>query len=126
MDVTFEAKFEYTDFSPTAGSKFGGQLVTIRGGHFSDNPQDNPIKIGYEYTSGVIHYCDIISSQDDEVKCRMRLDYNRPAGEQELIVFASTYEEAKCSAPVCKLTFLDTDALPTVEVATASYDLASG
>ena len=41
-------------------------------------------------------------------------------------MFASTYEEAKCLAPVCKLTFLDNDQLPTVEAATAGFDTASG
>lgn len=56
----------------------------------------------------------------------MRLDYSRPAGNQELILFASTYEEAVCEASTCELTFLDSDALPTVENATPSYDSTLG
>ena len=32
-----EAKIMIESFSPTQGSKFGGTLVTITGGHFSDN-----------------------------------------------------------------------------------------
>lgn len=117
---------EYTDFFPKEGSKYGGQLITIFGGVFSDDPLKNPVKIGYEYISGVIHYCDVVSTSLDEVQCRMRLDYNRPAGKQELILFASTYEEAKCSASTCELTFLDSDQLPTLDVATASYDASVG
>ena len=35
--VEFEAKIMIESFSPTQGSKFGGTLVTITGGHFSDN-----------------------------------------------------------------------------------------
>lgn len=58
--LTVEVK--YTDFNPKAGSKYGGQLVTIDGGVFSDDPLKNPIKIGYEYTSGVIHYCDVVTT----------------------------------------------------------------
>lgn len=62
--VRFDSLFEITDFNPKVGSRYGGQLVTIEGGHFSDNPLENPIKIGYEYTSGVIHYCDIVTTSD--------------------------------------------------------------
>ena len=35
--VEFEAKIQIESFSPTQGSKYGGTLVTITGGHFSDN-----------------------------------------------------------------------------------------
>ena len=56
----------------------------------------------------------------------MRLDPERKAGEQELIVFASTFEEAECKADVCKLTFLDEADLPSIDQATASYDAATG
>ena len=92
----YEVKFEFTDFNPKAGSKYGGQLITIDGSHFSNDPLKNPIKIGYEYISGVVHYCDVLESADTQIKCRMRLDYEREAGDQELIVFASTFEEADC------------------------------
>ena len=76
----YEVKFEFSDFNPKQGSKYGGQLMTIDGGHFSDDPLKNPIKIGYEYISGVVHYCDIITSSDAQITCRMRLDYDRKAG----------------------------------------------
>lgn len=79
--LTLTSKIEYTDFNPKAGSKYGGQLITIDGGVFSDDPLKNPIKIGYEYISGVIHYCDIVSTSANQIQCRMRLDYNRQAGE---------------------------------------------
>jgi len=55
--------------------------MTIEGGHFSDDPLKNPIKIGYEYISGVVHYCDILTSSDALITCRMRLDYDRKAGD---------------------------------------------
>ena len=38
-----------TDFSPRSGSKYGGTLVTITGENFSDEPLDNPVKIGDHY-----------------------------------------------------------------------------
>lgn len=107
--ITFTARFEYTDFNPKTGSKFGGSLITIDGGHFSQDPMKNPIKIGYEYQSGVVHYCHVLESSDSQIKCRMSLDFSRPAGEKELIVFAGTYEEATCSASTCMFEFVDTD-----------------
>lgn len=36
-----------TDFNPKTGSVHGGTLITIDGFHFSKDPQDNPVKIGY-------------------------------------------------------------------------------
>ena len=50
-------KIAITNFYPTSGSRYGGTLVTIEGGVFSDLITDNPVKIGYEYLSGVDHYC---------------------------------------------------------------------
>ena len=74
----------------------------------------------------MVHYCDVIESSDTEIKCRMRLDSRRKAGEQELIVFSSTFQEADCKAPDCKLKFLDSDELPTVQYALPAYDEATG
>lgn len=41
-------------------------------------------------------------------------------------MFASTYEEAKCKANTCELTFLDTDMLPTIENKFVTYDTTFG
>ena len=76
-DVEFEAKIQIESFSPTQGAKFGGTLVTITGGHFSDNIQDNPVKIDYTWVGGVDHYCYVKETSDNEIKCRMATDYNR-------------------------------------------------
>ena len=54
--------------------------MTITGGHFSDNIQDNPVKIGYETVSGVDHYCYVEETSDNEIKCRIASDYNRDSG----------------------------------------------
>ena len=63
--VTFEAKIEVTDFNPKQGSRYGGTLITITGGHFSDKITDNPVKIDYEWVKGVDHYCYVKSSSDN-------------------------------------------------------------
>jgi hypothetical protein len=60
--VTFTAKIEVTGFEPRQGSLYGGTLLTISGGHFGTEATDNPVKVGYEYSSGVDHYCYVISS----------------------------------------------------------------
>ena len=113
-----------TGFYPTQGSLYGGTLVTITGGHFSDLATDNPVKIGYDYLSGVDHYCYVVStSQGDNVDaydtegvitCRTAVDYAREPGPTELIVFASTFEEAVCEFGDCTFTFLEAAELPTI------------
>ena len=60
--VTFEAKIQVADFNPKRGSKLGGALVTITGGHFSDKITDNPVKVDSEFVRGVDHYCYVKSS----------------------------------------------------------------
>ena len=41
-------------------------------------------------------------------------------------MFASTFEEAKCKAATCDFTFLEPDALATLENKIVSYDAVSG
>lgn len=113
--VTFTAKIEVLDFQPRQGSLYGGTLLTITGGHFSDLITDNPVKVGYEFSSGVNHYCYVESSSDSEIKCRIAEDYSREDGMQEVIVFASTFEEATHADPTqSDFQFLPASALPTV------------
>lgn len=99
-DVTFAATFEITDFTPKTGSVYGGTLVTITGRHFSDDdPTQNPVKIGYEYITGTDHYCYIVETSEYEIKCRTAIDTGRQPSTTEVIVFASTSEEASCNVP---------------------------
>ena len=121
-DVEFEAKIQIESFSPTQGSKFGGTLVTITGGHFSDNIQDNPVKIDYTWVGGVDHYCYVKETSDNEIKCRMATDYNRQAGSAEVLVFAATYEEATYADGLDPMfTFLEPDSLPTISTYTKEF-----
>lgn len=93
--VSFEAIAQYSSFSPTSGSIYGGTLLTITGNHFSkDDIQKNAVKVGYEYQSGIDHYCYLISTSDTEIKCRIATDLNRVPENQEVIVFLGTSEEA--------------------------------
>jgi len=45
--ITLTTKGIVTNFSPKTGSVHGGTLITIDGYHFSDDYQDNPVRIGY-------------------------------------------------------------------------------
>ena len=113
--ITFEAKIQVLDFTPKTGSVFGGSLVTITGGHFSDVITDNPVKFGYNWVGGVNHYCYVQSSSDSEIVCRMATDYSRSAGDAEVIVFASTSEEATWAPGVDKyFNFLSSEMIPEV------------
>jgi hypothetical protein len=124
--VTFTSKIEIADFQPRQGSLYGGTLMTITGGHFSDKITDNPVKVGYEFSSGVNHYCYVISSSDNEIKCRIAEDYSREAGDQEVIVFASTFEEAThVDFDNKDFTFLPSNSLPTITDVDADFTYAN-
>jgi hypothetical protein len=52
----------------------------------------------------------------------MSTDYTRLAGNAEMIVFASTFEEATYADGVNKMfTFLDTDSIPTISTFTVDF-----
>ena len=97
--------------------------MTINGGHFSDLITDNPVKIGYQIVGGVDHHCYVQTTRDDQITCRMGRDYTRKPGEAELIVFASTSEEATIAPGLHKyFNFIDSDALATISSMTQSFD----
>ena len=122
-DIVFDVIFEVTDFNPKTGSQYGGQLVTITGRHFSDVITDNPVKIGYEYISGTDHYCYVLETSEYEIKCRTAEDFNRGTDTTNVIVFASTSEEAFCNEPGgCEYTYVDVSTLATLTTASSSYD----
>jgi hypothetical protein len=52
-----------TDYNPKRGSVHGGTLVTITGYWFSNDPLDNPVRIGYDD-------CMVEESSATEIKCR--------------------------------------------------------
>ena len=79
-DQTLTALFLVEDVQPRTGSQWGGTLITITGKHFSDVKTDNPVKIGYEFTSGTDHYCYVESTSEFEIKCRMAVDFKRGVG----------------------------------------------
>ena len=97
--------------------------MTITGQHFSDVITDNPVKIGYEYISGTDHYCYVLETSEYEIKCRTAEDWNRVTDTTNVIVFASTSEEAFCNeGGGCEYTYVDVSTLATLTTASASYD----
>jgi hypothetical protein len=125
-DLQLEVILEVTDFSPKTGSQFGGTLLSIQGGPFDNEITDNIIKIGYEYMSGTNHYCTVVETQENEIKCRQAVDFGRQTGSTTLIVFASTYEEGVCNVvDGCQFEFVDVNTLATLLSATAAWDPAS-
>lgn len=61
--ITLKTIGKVTDFNPKSGSVHGGTLITVDGYHFSDDYQDNPIRIGY--TDCMVEY-----SSPTQLKCR--------------------------------------------------------
>ena len=77
-----------TSVSPLQGSKYGGALVTISGENFSNEVSDNPVKIGD-------NYCYVLTSSTTQITCRTDLLTSNTLGDQMVIVFLKTSEEAK-------------------------------
>ena len=76
-----------TSVSPLTGSKYGGTLITILGENFSHEPLDNPVMIGDEY-------CYVKTSSPTKITCRTDLLVENKVGDQTLLVFLKTSEEA--------------------------------
>jgi hypothetical protein len=113
--LSFEAVGTITDFTPSTIGVNGGALITISGYHFGDVDTDNPVKVG-RYT-----YCYVQETSEYEIKCRVDEQPSFDAGEDELIVFLRTSEEATCQLTDCMITIIDTG-LPTVSSMSAYWD----
>lgn len=104
-----------TSISPTTGSVYGGALITITGVNFSDEPLDNPVKIGD-------HYCFVQTSSPTEITCRTDYLLDQDTGDALLIVFLKTSEEAATESDL-----LFTYITPSAEVTdiTTTFDEAT-
>lgn len=63
------------DFSPKTGSIYGGTVITITGENFSDDPLDNPVKIGE-------HYCFVLTTNTTQITCKTDLLPNEGFGSE--------------------------------------------
>lgn len=89
LDSDFQLDVHGTVHSvtPLSGSKYGGALVTITGENFSDNPLDNPVKIG-------ANYCYVITTSPTEITCRTDMLHDQMVNSELVLVFLKTSEEA--------------------------------
>jgi len=111
--VTLTAVGKVTGFSPKQGSIHGGTLVTIDGYHFSTVATDNPIRMGYTD-------CLVESTSTTQIKCRTVARHEGTTGEDDLVVFLRTFEEAVCDVVGgCKFTWTDSSFVTSFDV---SYD----
>jgi hypothetical protein len=65
-DLQLSVQSKIIGVSPLSGSIYGGTLVTITGENFSNEPLDNPVKIGN-------NYCYVITSSPNQITCRTDL-----------------------------------------------------
>jgi hypothetical protein len=111
--ITLQTVGNVTDFYPKTGSVHGGTLITVDGYHFSDDYQDNPIRIGYTD-------CMVEVSTPTQLKCRTEPRVSGELGDDptdDFIVLLKTYEEAVCGVNGgCKYTWTDSAKLTSYEV----------
>jgi hypothetical protein len=124
----FRALVEVTEVIPSESSVLGGAELTLRGGVFQEAIEDNIVKVGAQWWSGIDHYCymtEVISA--NEIRCRLPLDRNREANNPyDVIYFLSTFEEGNqnCGASGgegCLHTFIPVAEMP--QVATTAPNL---
>lgn len=84
-----------TGYSPTSGSIYGGNLLTIQGTNFGTAITDNPVQLSFGGAQGSLN-CFVQTTSATEITCRIDSDTtNQTAGQgAELIVFLKTSEEA--------------------------------
>lgn len=58
-----------TSITPSSGSIYGGTVLTITGVNFSNEPLDNPVKIGNLATTS--KYCMVMTSSTTKITCRV-------------------------------------------------------
>ena len=85
--LSLEVVGKITDFNPKTGSFLGGTLITIDGVNFSEDPLDNPVKVGD-------HYCLVETTSSTQITCRIVETGLKTSESAEIIVFLRTTEEA--------------------------------
>lgn len=112
--ITLTLVGKVTDFHPKRGSIHGGTLVTITGYHFSEDPQDNPVRIGWED-------CMVESTSETEIKCRTMATSREEDHKQDFRVYLKTYEEAACDVDPCTFQWVK-EGLPKVLSYSTAFD----
>ena len=87
IPLALEVISKITGFTPQSSSYLGGQLVTIDGVNFSDDPLDNPVMVGGSW-------CNVLTTSATQITCRIAERTATEASTSELIVFLRTSEEA--------------------------------
>ena len=107
-DHTLCVAVEIVDFYPKSGSMRGGTLLKVYGNQFVNKEGYNIVKIGHTIGSTVDQYCYVEEVWNDAVvqdpelgitynswlTCRIAIDYGRTQHSAEVILYASTFEEA--------------------------------
>lgn len=76
-----------TGISPLSGSYLGGTLLTIDGVNFSEDPLDNPVKVGD-------YYCLVETTEANQITCRVMETVLETSQNAQVLVFLRTSEEA--------------------------------
>ena len=79
---------QVTGISPLSGSVLGGTLVTIDGVNFSDDPYDNPVKVGN-------NWCLVQTTSVTQITCRVMETYVEEISTVLVLTFLATSEEAE-------------------------------
>jgi hypothetical protein len=122
--LNLDVSASVTSFTPTAGSIYGGTLITITGNNFGNVYTDNPVQIS---SNGAIDSkdCFVQETSGTEIKCRITRDLNMTLNQiDKIVVFLKASEEAVCD-PSSKCDYTWTSDIPILETSVLSFDVSS-
>ena len=150
MPFNLEVKLELVDFEPRQGSMYGGTLLKLYGWNFvkSERMEENVVRIGATIGEQASQICEVLKVErggtttipatgglpekqyNSWLECRVPTDYTRTAHSAEVVVFASTFEEARSNETWNNgghnFTFADPDVgphnIPTITNVAANFD----
>lgn len=95
-----------TSISPLKGSVYGGTIITITGGPFSNNGLENNVKVGN--TDCLVTRSERLPALNSFIICELQPKADGLPATETLEVFLKAYEMAVCSPPgSCEFTWTD-------------------
>mmetsp|Transcript_28304 Transcript_28304/g.25090 ORF Transcript_28304/g.25090 Transcript_28304/m.25090 type:complete len:305 (-) Transcript_28304:1377-2291(-) len=115
---TFVSKVEITSVSPTSGSILGGTELTITGGTFSTDTQQNLVYLIASTDDDIL--CDVTAATTTEVTCVTRAQTAEMTGTLDVVVATRIVEESVCGG-TCNFEYTTADTPEVTALSASSF-----
>lgn len=104
-DLPFKYIIELSSISPTKGSKYGGQILTINGSHFSSILSDNAVYFEQPLTDTFLR-CLLITVSNTQLMCKTPVMDPKVTGPLAVVVEGRLIESSVCTG-TCVYEYVD-------------------